>query len=322
MVPVWRRLMPGYADGMVKAFGYTSNGGPEVQEYLDLEMPTPLPDELVVEVRAAGVNPVDWKIRSGMLGTASPSDLPAVLGSEVSGVVREVGKDVDGFQVNDEVFGTVAPGSGGYAEYTVMPATAATHKPPQVSFTDAATLGVAGATAYDGVTQLGLEEGQTLLINGIGGGVGVAAAQIARDLNINVIGTASEDKRTLVETLGATLVPYGDGVADRIRQLLPDGVDAIFDLVGGDGLRAVAGLLADRTKLISAGDMATTTELGGHMIERDRTSKVLAIVGDLVAQGKLDPHVEDVRTLDDAAEALAAVEIGHARGKVVIEVSA
>jgi NADPH:quinone reductase-like Zn-dependent oxidoreductase len=306
---------------MVKAFGYNSNGGPDVQEFLDLEMPTPLAGELLVEVRAAGVNPVDWKIRSGMMGAAAPGDLPAVLGSEVSGVVREVGKDVDGFAVNDEVFGTVAPGSGGYTEYTVVPANAAAKKPPQVSFTDAATLGVAAATAYDGVTQLKLKEGQTLLITGIGGGVGVAAAQIARDLNINVIGTASEDKRELIESLGATLVPSGDRVADRIRQILPDGVDAIFDLAGGDGLRAVADLVANREKLISAGDFATTPELGGHMIERDRTSRVLDIVGQLVADGKLDPHVEDIRSLDDAADAIAAVEAGHAKGKVVIEVS-
>ena len=306
---------------MVKAFGYSSNGGPEVEEFLDIEMPTPLPEELLIEVRAAGVNPVDWKIRSGMLGAASPSELPKVMGSEASGVVREVGKDVDGFQVNDEVFGTVAPGSGGYAEFTILPANAAADKPPQVSFIDAATLSVAAATAYDGVTQLKLEEGQTLLINGVGGGVGVAAAQIARDLNINVIGTASEDKRELVESLGATLVPYGDGVDERIRQLLPDGVDAIFDLVGGDGLRAVADLVADRNKLISAGDAGTVTELGGHVIERDRTSRVLEIVAGLVADGKLDPRVEDVRSLDDAAEAVAAVEVGHAKGKVVIDVS-
>jgi NADPH:quinone reductase-like Zn-dependent oxidoreductase len=302
---------------MVKAFGYNSNGGPDVQEFLELDMPAPLAGELLVEVRAAGVNPVDWKIRSGMLGAAKPGDLPAVLGSEVSG---EVGKDVDGFAVNDEVFGTVATGSGGYAEYTLMPAIAAAHKPPHVSFVDAATLGVAAATAYDGVTQLELKEGQTLLINGVGGGVGVAAAQIARDLGVNVIGTASEDKRALVESLGATLVAYGDGVDDRIKELLPDGVDAIFDLAGGDGLRAVAELVADRNKLISAGDPAAA-ELGGHMIERDRTSRVLEIVGALVAEGKLDPHVEDVRPLAEAADALAAVEIGHARGKVVIDVS-
>jgi NADPH2:quinone reductase len=305
---------------MVKAFGYNSNGGPDVQEFLELEMPSPLPGELLVEVRTAGVNPVDWKIRSGMLGEASASDLPAVLGQEVSGVVREVGKDVEGFAENDEIFGSVAPGSGGYAEYTLVTANAAAPKPPQVSFNDAATLPVAAATAYDGVTQLDLKEGQTLLINGIGGGVGVAAAQIARDLGINVIGTASEDKRALVETLGATLVPYGDGVDERIKEILPDGVDAILDLAGHDGLWAVAGLVADRSKLISAGD-PSVVELGGHMIERDGTSRVLEIVGALVAEGKLDPHVEDVRPLDEAADAIAAVEIGHARGKVVIEVS-
>ncbi len=305
---------------MVKAFGYRSNGGPDVQEFLELEMPAPLPGELLVEVRSAGVNPVDWKIRSGMLGEASAADLPAVLGSEVSGVVREVGKDVEGFAENDEVFGSVAPGSGGYTEFTLVTATAAAHKPTRVSFNDAATLPVAAATAYDGVTQLDLKEGQTLLINGVSGGVGVAAAQIARDLGINVIGTASEDKRALVEALGATLVTYGDGVDQRIRQILPDGVDAILDLAGGDGLRAVAGLLADRSKLISAGDPGVA-ELGGQWIERDRTGRVLEIVGALVAEGKLDPHVEDVRPLDEAADALAAVEVGHARGKVVIEVS-
>jgi len=306
---------------MVKAFGYSTNGGPDVQEILELDMPSPLAGELLVEVRTAGVNPVDWKIRSGMLGAASPADLPAVLGSEVSGVVREVGKDVEGFAVNDDVFGSVAPGSGGYAEYTLLTANATAHKPPQVSFDDAATLPVAAATAYDGVTQLELKEGQTLLINGVSGGVGVAAAQLARGLNINVIGTASEDKRALIESLGATLVPYGDGVADRIRQLLPDGVDAIFDLAGGAGLRAVAELLTDREKLISASDPDTVTELGGHMIERDRTHRVLEIVGALVADGKLDPHVEDVRPLDEAADAIAAVEVGHAKGKVVIQVS-
>ena len=305
---------------MVKAFGYNSNGGPDVQEFLDLDMPTPMPGELLVEVRTAGVNPVDWKIRSGMMGAARESDFPAVLGVEVSGVVRGVGKDVEGFAENDEIFGSVATGSGAYTEYTLVTANAAAHKPPQVSFNDAATLPVAAATAYDGVTQLNLTEGQTLLINGIGGGVGVAAAQIARDLGINVIGTASEDKRTLVETLGATLIASGDGVSDRIKQIMPDGVDAIFDLAGGEALKAVAALASDGSKIISAGDPGVEA-LGGHMVERDRTHRVLEIVAALVADGKLDPHVEDVRTLDEAADAIAAVEIGHARGKVVIAVS-
>jgi NADPH2:quinone reductase len=305
---------------MTRAFGYNSNGGPEVQEFLDLEVPSPLAGELLVEVRAAGVNPIDWKLRSGIYGPTAPRDFPVVMGSEVSGVVREVGQDVSGFAVGDEVFGLTAPGSGGYAEHTLTTADSTAPKPPQLSFTDAATLTVAASTAYDGVTQLGLEPGQTLLINGVSGGVGVAAAQIARDLGINVIGTAGADKQALVESLGATLVPYGDGVAGRIREIMPDGVDAIFDLAGGDSLRAVADLLGDRSKLISAGD-SSVADLGGHMIERDRLSRVLNIVAGLVVDGKLDPKVEDILTLDQAAEAIAAVEVGHAKGKVVIQIS-
>jgi NADPH:quinone reductase-like Zn-dependent oxidoreductase len=305
----------------VKAFGYTSNGGPEVQEFLDIETPTPLAGELLVEVRAAGVNPVDWKLRSGSHGKAKPEELPAVLGSEVAGVVRGVGQDVEGFAVGDEVFGAVAPGSGGYAEFTLVTAASTAAKPPQVSFTDAATLTVAVATAYDGVTELALKPGQTLLINGISGGVGVAAAQLARDGDINVIGTAREDKRALVESLDATLIPYGDDVADRIREVMPGGVDAILDLAGGDGLRAVAELLDDRSRLVSAGDAATATDLGGHLVERDRSARVLKIVAQLVADDKLDPHVEDIVPFGQAGDALAAVEVGHAKGKVVISVS-
>lgn len=304
----------------MKAFGYRTNGGAEVQEFLDLEQPAPLAGELLVEVRAAGVNPVDWKQRSGRYGTAAPNDLPAVLGSEVAGIVRAVGQDADGFAVGDEVFGAVAPGSGGYAQFSLTTAQSTAAKPPHVSFTDAATLTVAAATAYDGVTQLQLQAGQTLLINGISGGVGVAAAQIARDLDINVISTASADKQPLVESLGATLVAYGDGVADRIRAIMPDGVDAILDLAGGEGLRAVVDLVHERSKLISAAD-PTVADLGGRMIERDRSSRVLNIVATLVTDGKLDPHVEDVVPLDKAADAIAAVEVGHAKGKVVIAVS-
>ncbi len=306
---------------MVKAFGYTSNGGPEVQEYFETGMPEPLPGELLIEVRAAGVNPVDYKIRSGAFGKADASALPAALGVEASGVVRAVGADVTGFAVGDEVFGTTAQGSGGFAEFTLLAAAATAHKPPHVTFTDAATLPVAAATAYDGVVQLDLKPGQTLLVNGVSGGVGVAAAQIARDLGLNVVGIAGPDKQELVESLGAIFVAYGDGVADRVREVLPDGVEAIFDLAGGDGLRAVAPLLADRSKLITAGDAQTAGELGGSFIVRDGTSRVLDIVAGLVADGKLDPHVEDVLDLDHAADAMAAVEVGRAKGKVVVQVS-
>ncbi|MDQ2749248.1 MAG: NADP-dependent oxidoreductase [Actinomycetota bacterium] len=305
---------------MPKVFRFTEYGGPETQEFADVPRPTAGPSEILVRVKAAGVNPIDYKIRQGMLKDFMPLDLPAEFGSEVSGVVEEVGQDVDGFAAGDAVFGITAATHGGFSEFTVTSAEVTAKKPPQVSFEDAATLAVAAATAYDGIVQLDLSEGQTLLITGIGGGVGVAAAQIARDSGVAVFGTASEGKRTLVESLGATLIPYGDGVEGRVRELLPDGVDAIYDLVGGDALRAVAGLVRDPAKLITSADPGTAAELGGAMVNRDRTSRVLDEVAALVAEGKLDPHVNDVLSFDDAAQAIAAVESGHPQGKVVVRI--
>lgn len=305
---------------MPKAYGFTQYGGPETQEMLDVPQPSPGAGEVLVSVRAAGVNPVDWKIREGHLAEVMPLDLPAVFGREVAGVVEEVGQDVEGFSVHDEILGTVAPGSGGYAEYTLVTASTATKKPPQVSFTDAAALPVAAGTAYDAIRQLDLGEGQTLLINGIGGGVGVAAAQLARDRGVFVIGTGSEAKRELAESLGATLVMYGEGVADRVREILPDGVDAILDLVGGESVGAVAGLVADRSRLLTTADPGVVSDLGGSGVERDGSGAVLSEIVQLVAEGKLDPHVNDVVPLDRAGEALTSVESGHSRGKIVIEV--
>lgn len=305
---------------MPKAFGFTTYGGADVQEVLDVDKPVPGAGELLVAVRAAGVNPVDWKIREGYLAEFLPLDLPAVLGQEVAGVVEEVGQDVEGFSVHDEILGSVAPGSGGYAEYALVTAGTATKKPPQVSFTDAAALPVAAGTASDAIGQLAVDEGETLLIIGIGGGVGVAAAQLARDRGVFVIGTGSEAKRELAESLGATLVPYGDGVAERVREIMPDGVDAVLDLVGGDALRSVADLVSDRSRLMTTADPTTAAELGGVNVQRDGSGTVLGEIVALVADGNLDPHVGDVVPLERAAEALAAVETGHARGKVVISV--
>lgn len=306
---------------MPKVFRFSEYGGPEVQELVDAPVPTAGPSELLVKVRSAGVNPVDAKLRSGMLAQLMPRDLPAEFGSEVSGVVEAVGQDVEGFAVGDEVFGSPAPSHGAFSEYTVLTAVATAKKPPHVSFDDAATLVVAAATAWDAVAQLGLGQGQTLLVNGVGGGVGVAAAQIARDLGIAVIGTASEGKRALVEMLGATLVPYGDGVERRVRELMPDGVDGVLDLVGGAALSAVAPLARIPAKVVSAADPMTVSRLGGEPVQRDGTARVLDEVARLVADGKLDPHVRDVVAFDDVAQAIASVESGHALGKVVVRIS-
>ena len=303
----------------MQAFVFTAFGGPEHQQLTEVAQPTPGPSELLVEVHSAAVNPVDWKIREGLMRGDRDPAMPVVMGSELAGVVREVGQDVDGFAVGDEVFGPAAPGSGAFATYAVTSAAATAHKPTHLAWQDAATLSVAAATAYDGLEQLSLQSGQTLLINGIGGGVGVVAAQLGRDRGLAVFGTAGEDKRALVESLGAVLVPSGDGVAERVRELLPDGVHAVLDLVGGAALRTVAPLAARPGNVVSTAD-PTVTEVGGAYVQRDGTARPLDVLAALVVEGKLDPLVHEVMPLAAAAAALAAVEKGHARGKVVVQV--
>ncbi|MFF3004704.1 NADP-dependent oxidoreductase [Kitasatospora sp. NPDC057940] len=302
---------------MAKAFGFVDYGGPETQEFLDRPVLEPGPGQLAIAVGAAGVNPVDWKIRTGLLGRER--ELPAVMGQEASGVVLQVGPGVTGFTPGDEVFGLAA--AGAYAEQTLLRAELSALKPEGVGFDQAAVLPVSAATADDAVRDLGLGAGRTLLILGIAGGVGSAAAQIARSRGLTVLGTASDANHAYVESLGAVPVRYGDGVVERIAAAAPDGVDGVLDLVGGDALRAAAPVRTDRTELVSTADPATVAELGGRYITRSTTSESLSALAALVAAGELDPHITGRYPLARVAEALAFVESGHASGKVVIEVA-
>ncbi|MFI6858461.1 NADP-dependent oxidoreductase [Streptomyces sp. NPDC050421] len=306
---------------MSKAYVFTRNGGPEVEALVDQDMPAPGPGELLVAVRAAGVNPVDWKLRTGYTRPGSaPQPFPTVFGSEAAGVVEATGPGVEGFVAGDEVFGN--PVTGGYAEHTLLPVAVTAHKPAGLPFTDAAVLPVAAATAYDGVRQLDLAPGATLLVTGAGGGVGSAAAQLAHHAGVHVIGVASAAKKEFVESLGAVHVESGAGLADRVRGAAPGGIDAVFDLAGGDTLREAATLLSDPATLISAGDKPLVAELGGAPVERARTAAVLDAVAGLVVSGVLRTHVSGSYPLAEAGEALRAVEEGHALGKTVIEVTA
>ena len=303
---------------MPKAYVFTRYGGPEAEALVDVDRPSPGPGQVLVAVRAAGVNPVDWKQRTGYRrpGESGERDFPAYFGNEVSGVVEEIGEGVEGFAVGDAVFG--GPVVGGYSEYALLSVGMIAHKPAALSFTDAATLPVAAATAYDGIRQLDLPAGATVLVTGAGGGVGVAAVQIARALGLRVVGLASEAKKDFVESLGAEHVASGPGWTGRV----PGGVDGVYDLVGGDVLEEAATLLTDRTGLVTAGAPPEVVEkLGGSRVARVRTSDRLAAVADLVVRGDLDPHVTQTFPLERAGEALRTVEEGHARGKIVIEVA-
>ncbi|GHE59343.1 NADPH:quinone reductase [Streptomyces longispororuber] len=305
---------------MAKAYVFVRHGGPEVEALVDREPPRPGPGELLVAVRAAGVNPVDHKLRGGYRRPGqAPAVLPEVFGSEAAGVVLEAGPGVTGFAVGDAVFGSTL--TGGYATHTLLPAAVAAHKPEGLSFAEAAVLPVAAATAYDGIRQLALPAGATLLVTGVGGGVGGNAARLARHEGLRVLGTASEGKREYVESLGVTHVAPGPGLAERVRAVAPEGVDGVLDLVGGEHLRAVAELVADRTKLVTAGGKQIVAELGGSPVARARTAEVLDAVAALAAADVLRPHITAVYPLERAGEALRAVESGHARGKVVIEVA-
>ncbi|PAZ09521.1 NADPH:quinone reductase [Streptomyces sp. SA15] len=306
---------------MPKAYVFTRYGGPETEALVEVDRPVPGPGQVLVAVRAAGVNPIDWKLRTGYRRPGSGERVfPAVFGSEVAGIVEATGDGVEGFAAGDEVFGNTV--AGAYAEYALLPAAVTAHKPAALDFTDAATLPVAAATAYDGIRQLDLPSGATLLVTGAGGGVGAAAVQIARAFGLGVVGVASKGKKDFVESLGAVHVPSGPGWAERVRAAAPDGVDGVYDLVGGEVLAEAALLLTDRTKLITAGAPPEEVErLGGARVARARTAAVLEAVAHLVVKGELDPHVTRTFPLDRAGEALRTVEDGHARGKVVIEVA-
>jgi NADPH:quinone reductase-like Zn-dependent oxidoreductase len=304
----------------MKAYVYRGHGGPEVESLADVPRPEPGPGQVLIAVHAAGVNPADWKRRTGGMRTpdSPPEHFPLLFGREAAGVVEAAGDGVTGFAAGDAVFGNTD--AGGFSEYALLPVEVTAHKPDGLSFTDAATLPVAAATAYDGVRQLALPPGATLLIIGAGGGVGVAAAQIARHDGLTVIGTASAGKKAFVEALGVTHVEYGPGVADRIRAAAPQGIDGIYDQAGGPALAEAAALLTDRSKLVSAGDRAVTS-LGGSFVARARNREVLDTVAQLVVSGALNPLVTSTFPLDQAARALRLVEDGHAEGKVVIEVA-
>src|SRR5699024_6294238 len=218
------------------------------------------------------------------------------MGLEAAGVVTAVGDGVDEFAVGDEVLGAPARGLGAFAEHTVLAASQTVAKPEAISFADAATIPVAGTTAYDLTHQVELEAGQTLLVIGAGGGVGRMALQIAKVHEFRAIGVASESKRELVEATGATFVPSGEGVADRVREIAPEAKDPSVS--------------------VSAADAATATELGGA--GRERSEGVLGKITGVVQYGLVDPHVSATFPLERATEAIAAVETGHAAGKIVI----
>ncbi|WP_199443519.1 NADP-dependent oxidoreductase [Umezawaea beigongshangensis] len=307
---------------MGRAWGFSEHGGPEVQEFFDRPDLVPDRGEVLIRVTVAGVNPLDHVVRSGLApGLDGGRPFPRVLGMEAAGTVLALGEDVDGLEVGDEVFGFALTGGGTYAETTVLSAPNTARIPTGLSATVAATLPVAGTTAVDVLDQLGLPAGATLLVNGVGGGVGLAVARLAIGRELRVVGTGSTAKREHAEAAGVRFVDYTAGdVVVAARELVPDGFDGIVDLVGGTSLRAVAPLARDPRNVVAVGDVSVS-DLGGRFVERRLDRENLERSAQLALDGVLAPVITAVHPLSDAPAALAAVENGHASGKVVIKVA-
>jgi NADPH:quinone reductase-like Zn-dependent oxidoreductase len=302
-----------------RAYAFTAYGGPEVEALVQRPVPSPGDGQLLIAVRAAGVNPADWKIREGWLSEAIPRSFPAVFGIEVAGVVEGVGPGGDGYAVGDEVFGrTLALGS--FADHALLPVSTSARKPAGVSFVNAASLTIAAGTAYEGLRQLDVREGETLLVNGVGGGLGVAAAQLGRLAGATVIGIASRAKAPFVESLGVAHVSYEDDPVRGVLTLAPNGVDAIFDMVGAGTMAGISTTLGPGGRTITAAADETPAGAGiaGVRPSRDLPA-VLRELADLVEKGSLDPKVTDTFPLERAGTALRLVEGRHVTGKIALE---
>ncbi|MEU0289725.1 NADP-dependent oxidoreductase [Streptomyces sp. NPDC006147] len=307
----------------MKAISYARYGGPEVLEYGDVDDPKVGPDTVLVRVRAASVNPVDWKARQGHLDAILPTVFPVVPGWDVAGVVVRPGPAVPEFAAGDEVIGYVRQDvlSGGtFAEYVAAPVRTLAPKPRGLTFEEAAGIPLAGLTAYQVLHRvLGVRRGETVLVHAAAGGVGSVAVQLAAHLGARVIGTASERNHDFVRGLGAEPLSYGEGLAERVRGLAPEGVDAVFDTVGGDTLKTSANLLVPEGRLASIIDPGVV-EYGGHYWFVRPDPQDLRKLSELADQGVLAIHVEETFPLERAADAHRRSEEGHVRGKIVVTV--
>ena len=305
----------------MKAITYSSYGDPSVLTLTELPDPKVGPGEVRIAVRAASVNPVDWKIMAGYLDSLMTVTFPVVPGWDVAGVVEAVGPDTPEFQVGDEV---MAYGrrdwvqAGSFAEKMTLPARTLARKPAGIGFEQAASIPLAGLTAYQTLTRLGVTKGSTVLVHGANGGVGSFAVQIAAGLGARVIGTASERNHDRVRELGAEPVAYGEGLPERVRALAPEGVDVVVDYVG-DVLEQTLAVLAEGGRHGSIADPAVLAQGGEYFWVRPDAADLDHLAG-LVDAGTLRVDVDRSFPLEQAADAFRASMEGHTSGKIALTI--
>ena len=304
----------------MKAMALQKYGSADDLAPIELPKPKVAPDEVLIRVKAAGVNPVDWKFASGGLDSLLEGRFPLVPGWDVAGVVEEVGLDAGEFAVGDEVMAYARKDwvqNGTYAEQVSAHVRMIAHKPAALDFEQAAGLPLAGLTAYQSLRRVAADAGETVLVHAAAGGVGSLAVQIAVAWGARVIGTASERNHDFLRSLGAEPVSYGEGLTERLRALAPAGIDAAVDFVGVDAVEV------SRPLLKHAGRIATVAELGTegvhHVWVRPSPGDLTAL-GELAEQGRLSVPLERVLPLEEAGEAWRLSQTGRTRGKLVLRV--
>ena len=285
----------------------------------DVDDPKVPPASVLIEVRAAGVNPVDWKLVGGHLDPVMPTQFPVTPGWDVAGVVIGLGFDTPEFSIDDEVIAYARKdvlGGGTFAEKVAVPVHAVTAKPKDLSWEQAGGLPLAGGTALRTLEALGDINGKTVLVHGASGGVGSFAVQIAKAFGARVIGTASEANHDYLRTLGAEPVTYGDGLRDRVLEIAGGPIDGVVDFVG-DMLETTLAVLKDGGAHASVAD-PSVAEHGGRYIWVRPYGSQTARVAELVDSGELTVEVANTYGLDQVPEAFKASATGHTRGKIVI----
>lgn len=299
----------------MRIHGFTEYGGADVEGLLEVPEPEASDGTVLVRILAAGVNPGDIKVRSGERQGAFPVTFPMAMGREAAG---EVVSDPSGtYTVGDPVFGSCAAGVGAFADLTLLDLAKTARIPDGVDPVAAACIPVGIGTAWDALVELGIGSGDTVLVLGAGGGVGIHAVQLARHLGAIALGVARGAKLDLVAEHGGVPVDANQDWRTAVRQQVGGGVTAVIDSVGGDLLREAASLVAPGA-VRSAADPATAREVGGAAVTRRRTTEVYTELAALVAAGTLTPVIGQVHRFADAASATAEVASGHTAGKVAL----
>lgn len=286
---------------------------------VDVDEPHAGPGELRIAVRAAGVNPSDWKRLAGQYRDFEDVKFPSGLGVEASGIVDEVGAGVCNVSVGDAVFGC-GEHANAMAQYAVL--THWAHKPDDLSFEVAGGLSVIADTAMRALDEVDVRSGDTLLVSGAAGGIGSAVLQLARLRGIAVIGTASARNHDYLRELGAIPTTYGPGLVERVRQLAPRGVDAALDLAGSGIIPELIEIVGDPSNVVSVADFSAPQHgaIFSHGPSKD-LERVLADVARLCSEGNFRLHVGRTFPLEQTREAQEVSSKGHVTGKLVITVS-